>query len=259
MHKVYSQKKISILDIPNQLGITPLHYACYFGSRKVIDFLLDLGANINSTDQENNTSLHYAINSGCTKTVKKMLIRGANKNIKNIEGKTPYDVAKQMNNQEMANILKNKNFFQKFFCMESEITAFEESRNDLHLFLITLLMIIFKLCYICKIYYLIIFAPKDNHIKYTTPNSYGKAKIYDSIFGDYVSCFEKNCVLEMVITFSSLANNFLILVILIYFICLAGNKYLKSKHRKTRSKLSLVVKSFFKLVRDFTNKIRIFV
>jgi ankyrin repeat protein len=240
LQKIYSHKKISILDIPNQLGITPLHYACYFGSRKVIDFLLDLGANINSTDQENNTSLHYAINSGCTKTVKKMLIRGANKNTKNQEGKTPYDVAKQMNNQEMANILKKKNFFQKFLCMESEITAFEQSRNDLHLFLFMFFLIIFKLYYICKIYYLIILAEESNH-KNILSSSYGKVNNNDNIFENYVRCFDKNCIFETIITLTSLANDFLILAILIYFMCFAGNKHLKKRNRKNRSVLSLVV------------------
>ena len=37
-------KKITIIDIPSELGITPLHCACIKGSRNAVDLLLDLGA-----------------------------------------------------------------------------------------------------------------------------------------------------------------------------------------------------------------------
>ena len=41
-------KKVTIIDIPSELGITPLHCACIRGSKNAVDLLLDLGANINA-------------------------------------------------------------------------------------------------------------------------------------------------------------------------------------------------------------------
>lgn len=72
----------NILNLKNLYGVTPLHYACYFGNRRAIDLLLDLGADINSKDDEGNTCLHFAINSGCIKTIKKLILRGVDKSIK---------------------------------------------------------------------------------------------------------------------------------------------------------------------------------
>lgn len=244
MHKVYIQKKISILDITNQYGATPLHYACYFGNRRVIDFLLDLGANINSLDQENNSCLHYAVNSGCTKTVKKMLLRGANKNLKNNEGKTAYDLANDMNNLEIAKILEKKNLIRKFICMESELLEFESSRNDLALFITLLLIIIFKLIYIFKIYYLIILIENKRHPNFNNHKSpdEGFNPLNREIIAGYVKCsLDDNCVFEMVITFLSLILDIVVIVILIYFMCFMGDKHIKSRNKKLRSNLSITV------------------
>jgi glutaredoxin-related protein len=221
------------------LGITPLHYACYFGSRKVIDYLLDLGADINSQDQENNTCLHYAINSGCSKTVKKMLIRGADKRLVNHEGKTPYDLAKEMNNYEIASILESKSFVKKFICMGSELSAFEPSRNDLFLMIALLVLIIFKLVYILKIYYLIIKVEPQSAI---INDSSDKRTVKGTKITDYVQCtVDGNCLFEIITTFLSFASDTLVFILLVYFMCFAGEKHLKLLNKKQHVDMTLVV------------------
>ena len=65
--------KITIIDVPSELGITPLHCACIKGSKNAVDLLLDLGANINALDNEGNNCLHYAVNSNNPNLVKKII------------------------------------------------------------------------------------------------------------------------------------------------------------------------------------------
>ena len=220
------------------MGITPLHYACYFGSRKVIDYLLDLGADINSQDQENNTCLHYAINSGCSKTVKKMLIRGADKSLRNLEGKTPYDIAKEMNNYEIASILERKSFVNKYICMGSELSAFEPSRNDLFLLISLIVLIISKLVYILKIYYLIIEVESQQEII----NDLSRDTIKKYKIRDYAQCtFDEYCLFEMITTFLSFASDIFVLLVMVYFLCFAGDKHLKLRSKKQHAALTLIV------------------
>lgn len=149
LSKIFSQ---NIINLPNKYGITPLHYACYFGCNKVIDLLLDLGANINSQDNEGNTPLHYAINTGNLKTVKKLLVRGANKYIKRIDDKTPYETALDSNNLDAAKVLANKSWFRKYICIENELTPLKPTRNDLFLLLTLMIMLTIKLTYFFKIH-----------------------------------------------------------------------------------------------------------
>ena len=52
-----------ILDIPNEKGMTPLHYSCQNGNKEISNLLIDLGANLNWRDNKGNTCLHYAVNS----------------------------------------------------------------------------------------------------------------------------------------------------------------------------------------------------
>jgi hypothetical protein len=143
---------INILNLTNQFGVTPLHYACYFGSRRVIDLLLDYKAEVNIKDNDGNTPLHYAINSGCHRTIKKLLIRGARKDIKNLEDKTAYNLAIDTNQPELAKLVETKGFIKKYICMETEITEFKPARNDILLFVILLFTVTFKLIYIIRLY-----------------------------------------------------------------------------------------------------------
>ena len=150
---LYSEK---LINLSNQYGVTPLHYACYFANRRVVDLILDLDGDINIKDNDGNTSLHYAVNSNCQRTVKKLLIRGADKNIRNNEGKTPYDISVETNHLNIANLVEIKNFFKKYICMENELTEFKKTRNDR--ILLTTMVIIFTI----KLIYTVKFITSEN-------------------------------------------------------------------------------------------------
>jgi len=147
-------KKITIIDVPSELGITPLHCACIRGSRNAVDLLLDLGANINAVDNEGNNCLHYAVNSNNPTLLKKLLVRGADKTLKNNKGELPLDIAKQNNFKTVSDILSAKNSFIQNPCSKNhEITGLRSSHNNIALFVIILFMGIGKWIYLSRLYY----------------------------------------------------------------------------------------------------------
>ena len=95
LQKYFKHK--TIIDIPSELGITPLHCAFIKGSKKAVDLLIDLGANINTLDKEGNNCLHYTVNSNNPNLLIKLKIRGADKSVRNQKGETPLDLAMQNN------------------------------------------------------------------------------------------------------------------------------------------------------------------
>ena len=146
--------KITIIDVPSELGITPLHCACIKGSKNAVDLLLDLGANINALDNEGNNCLHYAVNSNNPNLVKKLLIRGADKTIKNQKGETPYDLAVKNNFRKLISILETKNCFITNPCSdEHEIAGLRSSHNNIALFVIILFMGLGKWIYLSRLNY----------------------------------------------------------------------------------------------------------
>ena len=146
-------KKITIIDVPSELGITPLHCACIQGSKNAVDLLLDLGANINARDNEGNNCLHYAVISNNASLLKKLLVRGADKTIVNERNQLPIDLARENNYGKIVDILSAKNSFIQNPCSENhEITGLRSSHNNITLFVIILFMGIGKWIYLSRLY-----------------------------------------------------------------------------------------------------------
>lgn len=141
LQKYFPNNKI--FDMPNQFDITPLHYACFSKSINVVDLLLDLGADFNARDVDGKSVLSYAVCSGSKRVVKKLLIRGADKSIKENNGKKPIDLAEEKGYDNMAELLRKKNYFEK--CCSVEIGTIKGIRYDyklLNFFLIYFLIIV---------------------------------------------------------------------------------------------------------------------
>ncbi|EHK50340.1 hypothetical protein TRIATDRAFT_169796, partial [Trichoderma atroviride IMI 206040] len=62
------------VDVKDQFGRTPLHYASIFQNSPAVGVLLELGADPNLRDKAESTPLHYAAASGSPKSVE-LLIR----------------------------------------------------------------------------------------------------------------------------------------------------------------------------------------
>jgi len=148
-------KKETIIDIPSEFGITPLHCACINGSKNAVDILLDLGANINAVDNDGNNCLHYAVRSKNESLLKKLLVRGADKNIRNKNGLLPYDMAIDNRDKNIADILSAKNsIIHNPYSSNHEITGLRSSHNNITLFVIILFMGLSKWIYLSRIYYI---------------------------------------------------------------------------------------------------------
>lgn len=77
--------------------------AADYGQTKVVEFLLEKGANVNVTDQYGITPLLAAIWEGHVETVKLLLEKNADKKLKSPSGKTYYEEAE---NEKIKELLK---------------------------------------------------------------------------------------------------------------------------------------------------------
>jgi ankyrin repeat protein len=75
-------------------GRTPLHFAAAHSHTKILQALLDAGADHAKADSKSNTALHYATGYGRVDAVSILLDAGADIKSKNVTDKTPLDVAK---------------------------------------------------------------------------------------------------------------------------------------------------------------------
>ena len=267
-------EKTSIIDVPSELGITPLHCACIRGSKNAVDLLLDLGANINALDNEGNNCLHYAVNSNNPNLLKKLLIRGANKNIKNNKNETPLDLAIQNNYKKLINILQVKNSFFSNPCSdEHEIVGLKSSHNNITLFVIILFMGLGKSIYLSRLNYVyegdfqmdvVPFIYEIEHLKeicyYGNNRNYNDCTVNETIIGNYF--FNRGSpranLTEVKLLFDNDTLGYdsmegiyytgwgvscldaILLILILKFMCFSRNIFIKKKTiRKQKSLISL--------------------
>ncbi|KAM3929397.1 oxysterol-binding protein-related protein 1 isoform 2-T2 [Leptodactylus fuscus] len=79
----------------SNMGWTPLHLACYFGHREVVEELLKAGADMNVLNDMGDTPLHRAAFTGRKELVMLLLESNADNTVINGEGQTAADVAQE--------------------------------------------------------------------------------------------------------------------------------------------------------------------
>ncbi|KAG5580887.1 hypothetical protein H5410_051514 [Solanum commersonii] len=92
-------------DEEDSEGRTVLHFACGYG-----EVLLEAGAEVDALDKNKNTALHYAAGYGRKECVALLLENGAAVTLQNLDGKTPIDVAKLNNQNEVLTLLEKDAF-----------------------------------------------------------------------------------------------------------------------------------------------------
>ncbi|GBG83729.1 hypothetical protein CBR_g37530 [Chara braunii] len=87
-------------------GRTALHFACGYGELACAEALLEAGAGVDAVDNNKNTALHYAAGYGRKECVELLVKSGASCTLRNVDGKTPTDVAKLNNKTEVLKLLE---------------------------------------------------------------------------------------------------------------------------------------------------------
>jgi len=94
--------------------MTLLHYAAMRGNHKMIEFLLDHGANVNGKAKDDMTPLHWACgNFGSEAAIVTLLDRGANPAAQNSRKETPSDILRQLRSQRTAVLQKMADILQR--------------------------------------------------------------------------------------------------------------------------------------------------
>ncbi len=92
-------------DVRNELGMTPLHFAAYYGFDSCTKVLVEGGAMVSATDRRGNTPLHFAAEENKRQTVSILLDAGANADAKNADGDTPLHLAASSFGREVGEAL----------------------------------------------------------------------------------------------------------------------------------------------------------
>ena len=150
---VYFKEKYNFdIESKDDSFSTALHWACYFGSKNVVEFLLSWNANVNIQDKNGNTPLHLAILSKNEKIIKKLLRNGANPKIKNNNGEIPLDLAKNLKNKKIINILTGKTYCFKCIIIQTPTKKIEKSiLNIIYFFIIYFIQILGFLIFLLPI------------------------------------------------------------------------------------------------------------
>ena len=135
-------------DCVDENGSTPLHRACYCGGEEAVNFLINLGADINAQDKEKLTPLHLAVLGENENIVLKLLQKNANKNISNAKGELPIDLARKKNCTSIVNILDDDDEINPLCSIETPKNYIEPNnayKNIIYFMIIIPEIIIFAL------------------------------------------------------------------------------------------------------------------
>eukprot|EP01041_Mallomonas_annulata_P007588 gene7588-15549_t len=93
-------ERAQLVNIKSDGGRTPLHVACISGEMKLVNDLLDAGADINDVDEDGESGLHFACYLGHKEIAILLLSKGAHP-ISNKNGDTILDITAQRNDFDL--------------------------------------------------------------------------------------------------------------------------------------------------------------
>tara|TARA_B100001248_G_scaffold262669_1_gene260660 strand:- start:62012 stop:63190 length:1179 start_codon:yes stop_codon:yes gene_type:complete len=117
------------LEIRDNDGWTPLHYAVNSGSRGYVKVLLSAGACIDAHDNEGRTPLHYAASNGVLDIAKLLRKRGASLEAKDEKGKTPLMLAEEAKQKNLIKLLRKGPYVPRVLVLDSAPVATRTERR----------------------------------------------------------------------------------------------------------------------------------
>jgi ankyrin repeat protein/beta-lactamase regulating signal transducer with metallopeptidase domain len=93
------------VNLMDNNGQTPLHYAAGAGHRHIVEFLITRGADVNAMDKNGETPLYYAGDAGWKNVAELLIAQGADVNARNPGGETPLHSAAWGGREDVAKLL----------------------------------------------------------------------------------------------------------------------------------------------------------
>ena len=93
------------MNTKDKQGVTPLQYAALSGRREIVELLIVKGVDINS-NESGPTPLNISIITGRVEIAQLLLSNSADANVRNIDTKTPLDLAYEWKQKKIANLLR---------------------------------------------------------------------------------------------------------------------------------------------------------
>lgn len=146
-YSFYYSKGNSILNLKNKSDWTPLHLACYRGNYEFVQYLIDLGADINCIDKDNKTPLFHAIRSNSNRILKHLILQGANKKIKDKSNKIAIETT---NDRNAIDILEDKSLFDIAFKCKTQYESLKNHKRNILMLILLTFMIFLHLFIIIK-------------------------------------------------------------------------------------------------------------
>jgi ankyrin repeat protein/Tol biopolymer transport system component len=106
--KALIEKDVSLINIKDNNGSTPLHSAAITGFVPVTEYLLSMGADINLQENRGYTPLHYACHYNVENVAVLLIEKGARVDIKENRGLTPIFLAARAGNLKVVKLLAEK-------------------------------------------------------------------------------------------------------------------------------------------------------
>jgi len=121
----YNQSSIgiSIIDLSDNDGNIPIHYAIYFKNIEAIDILLSANSNVNFLDKNGNNSLHLAVYTKDLQICEKIIKRDININAVNLIGETALHIACNLKLDNIVELLVDNNIDVNIKDSKTEMTA----------------------------------------------------------------------------------------------------------------------------------------
>ena len=142
-YSFYYNKNYTCLNLKNKSDMTPLHIACYRGNYELVQYLVDLGSDINCTDKDNKTPFFYAIRSNSNRIIKYLILQGANKKIKDKNNKIAIETT---NDRNAIDILEDKSIFDIAFKCKTQYESLKNHKRNIYMLILLTFMILQK-CY----------------------------------------------------------------------------------------------------------------